>query len=55
MDFVAGLLERDGCVRLVPLDEELADGELAYRIDLLEDGRRAVKDGKLRLFGDVSL
>ena len=55
MDLVAGLLEREGCVRLVPLAEELADGEPAYRIDLLEDGRKALKDGKLPRFGDVTL
>ena len=55
MDLAAGLLEREGYVRIVPLEEELADGEPAYRIDLLEDGRKAAKVGRLPAFDDIEL
>jgi hypothetical protein len=55
MDQAAAGLERAGYVRIVDLEEKLADDEKDYRIDLLEHGRTMFKQGRLPPFHDLDL
>ncbi len=55
MDEAAFGLAEQGYVRISWLDEELADGEPAYEIELLEAGRGMLAAGKRPVFRDLYL
>lgn len=55
MDEAAATLAAEGYVKLTDLDEKLADDEPAYTIELLEEGRAMLGDGKRPVFRDLDL
>lgn len=56
IDDVAAEMEAQGFVRLVwHKDEELADGEPAYSIELTDKGRKKLASGKFPRFRDLWL
>ena len=55
MDLAVGALEHQGYISTTQLDEQLADGEPAYTIDLLAAGRDMLVARKWPVFRDVEL
>jgi len=55
MDVAARSLEDQGYVKINWLDETLADGELAYEIELLEQGKAMLSAGKRPRFRNLDL
>jgi hypothetical protein len=55
MDLVANELERQGLVKITFLDEELADGEPDYLIELTEEGIEKMIDGEEPVSRDLEL
>ena len=55
LDLAAYELERQGFVRITMLDTKLADGEPDYLIELTEQGREKLAQGKEPLFRDFDL
>jgi hypothetical protein len=55
MDEAAAVLAAEGYVKITYLDEKLKDGEPAYQIELLDQGRAMLASGKQPVFHDLDL